>query len=203
MDDTSRFSLLRVATLGLAAAFVLALGTACSQSSQQAQQMQQTIDSLKAANQNLEGRVKALRDTLRYGAERPPGERGTKLEPAVYFPSGSAWLTDRGKRTLDEHARTIKQQYSDREFRIKGYTDSVPIGDSLSNIYPSNWYLSAQRSAAVAHYLDSEHDVQVPTLEIGAYGPQAPVAPNETPQGRSKNRRVEIVIAEPRPDPGF
>lgn len=190
----------RAAACGLVVAVLVVAGTACNQGSPP---LQQQVDSLEAANQRLQSQVQSLRDTLRYGAEQPPGERGTTLEPVVYFPSGSAWLTDRGKQTLDQHAETIQSQYSTREFRIKGYTDNVPIGDSLRNIYPSNWYLSAQRSAAVAHYLNAEHGLDVPTLEIGAYGPQAPVAPNETPQGRSKNRRVEIVIAEPRPDPGF
>lgn len=166
-------------------------------------QLQGTVDSLSAANNNLERTVQRLRDSLRAGVENPPGERGTRLEPMVYFPSGSAWLTDRGKRNLDDLASQLQQRYSDREFRIKGYTDSVPIGDSLSNIYPSNWYLSAQRAAAVAHYLNTEHGIQTPTLEIGAYGPQVPVAPNDTREGRQRNRRVEIVVAEPRPDPGF
>jgi chemotaxis protein MotB len=201
MDVSPHSSPISVAIRGVVAVlFVMAMGACQGQSSSQ---LQATVDSLQRANDRLERQVQALRDTLRYGAERPPGQRGNALEPAVYFPSGSAWLTDRGKRTLDQHAETIKAQYSNREFRIKGYTDNVPIGDSLRNIYPSNWYLSAQRSAAVAHYLNKEHNLQVPALEIGAYGPQAPVAPNETAEGRQRNRRVEIVIAEPRPDPGF
>jgi chemotaxis protein MotB len=166
-------------------------------------QLQGTVDSLSAANDDLQRTVQRLRDSLRAGVENPPGERGTRLEPIVYFPSGSAWLTDRGKQNLDDLASQLQQRYSDREFRIKGYTDSVPIGDSLSNIYPSNWYLSAQRAAAVAHYLNTEHGLQTPTLEIGAYGPQVPVASNDTREGRQRNRRVEIVVAEPRPDPGF
>ena len=166
-------------------------------------QLQGTVDSLSAANDNLQRTVQRLRDSLRAGVENPPGERGTRLDPVVYFPSGSAWLTDRGKQNLDDLASQLQQRYSDREFRIKGYTDSVPIGDSLSNIYPSNWYLSAQRAAAVAHYLNTEHGLQTPTLEIGAYGPQVPVASNDTREGRQRNRRVEIVVAEPRPDPGF
>jgi chemotaxis protein MotB len=189
--------------LGLAVLGIAVLLGACQQGGARVEQLASTVDSLESSNRTLQSRVQALRDTLRSGAERPPGERGTKLEPAVFFPSGSAWLTDRGKETLDGHAETIRARYGDREFRIQGYTDNVPIGDSLRQIYPSNWYLSAQRAAAVAHYLDQAHDLQVPTLEIGAFGPQSPVAPNETAEGRRQNRRVEIVIAEPRPDPGF
>lgn len=165
--------------------------------------LESQVDSLQTANGELTQTVERLRDSLRAGVEQPPGERGTTLEPVVYFPSGSAWLTARGEQAIDDLAQTINQQYGGRAFRIKGYTDSVPIGDSLRNIYPSNWYLSAQRAAAVAHYLNTEHGIQTPTLEIGAYGPQVPVASNTTREGRQKNRRVEIVVDEPKPDPGF
>jgi chemotaxis protein MotB len=194
---------MRFALAFLVAAALLASSTGCENRSGPSPEMQRRLDSLQSANQQLQQRVDAMHDSLRLGLERPPGKRGTELEPAIYFPSGSAWLTDRGRRTLDEHAATIKERYDDRNFRIQGYTDSVPIGDSLSDIYPSNWYLSAQRAAAVAHYLYEEHGVRTPTLEIGAYGPQVPVASNETAEGRSRNRRVEIVIDEPAPDPGM
>jgi len=165
--------------------------------------LQDRVDSLTTANGDLNRELQQLRDSVQAGMETPPGERGTTLEPVVYFPSGSAWLTDQGKANIDDLASTIQQRYADRAFRIKGYTDSVPIGDSLRQIYPSNWYLSAQRAAAVAHYLNTEHGIQTPTLEIGAYGPQVPVASNDTREGRQQNRRVAIVVDEPRPDPGF
>lgn len=158
--------------------------------------LQARVDSLTAVNQRLQREIAAARSASDETSQR------RVLEPAIYFPSGSAWLTDRGRRTLDSLAGVIQQQYPNREFRIRGYTDSVPIGDWLNDIYPSNWYLSAQRAAAVAHYLDTKHDIRSRTLEIGAYGPQDPVAPNETPQGRRQNRRVEIVIAAPQSDPG-
>lgn len=159
--------------------------------------LQARIDSLNAANQQLQSELNAVESKL---AEAAPPQRA--LSPAIYFPSGSAWLTDRGKRKLDSLATVIKEQYSDRDFRIRGYTDSRPIGEWLSEIYPSNWYLSAQRAAAVAHYLDTEHQVRTRTLEIGAFGPQNPAASNDTPQGRQQNRRVVLVVDDPQPDPG-
>jgi chemotaxis protein MotB len=152
--------------------------------------LQGRVDSLQAANQTLERRVQALQDSLRGGT----AAEGTTLTPPVYFPSGSAWLFNEAKRRLDQHAQTLQDRYPDADFRIKGYTDSVPIGPSLRETYPSNWYLSAQRAAAVAHYLDTEHGVRTQTLEIEAFGPRSPVAPNETPEGRRQNRRVEIVV---------
>lgn len=189
---------MRCFSLGLAffaaAAVVLA---GCQRSSQGTQQ---TIDSLRAENSALSNELASLRDSL--GGGSSSGPRGRTLEPVVYFPSGSAWLTDRGREALDEIAAKLKGEYANYEFRIQGYTDSVPIGPSLDETYPSNWYLSAQRSAAVAHYLDTEHQVQTQTLEVGAYGEQNPVAPNETAEGRQRNRRVEIVIGDRKPDPG-
>ena len=162
---------------------------------QQRQQgtLQNTVDSLQAVNQNLERQVQVMRDTLR--ARQSTGPE-TTLTPPVYFPSGSAWIPDRGRQTLDQHAQTLNQRYPNSDFRIQGYTDNVPIGPSLKNTYPSNWYLSAQRAAAVAHYLDTEHGIQTQTLEIEAFGPKAPVAPNQTSEGRQQNRRVEIVVQE-------
>lgn len=159
--------------------------------------LQSRIDSLKSANADLTKQVQNLQNTTgNQSRPAPTGAEGTTLTPPIYFPSGSAWLFNDAKRKLDEHAQALKQKYPNAAFRIKGYTDSVPIGPSLKDTYPSNWYLSAQRAAAVAHYLDKEHDVQTQTLEIEAYGPKSPAAPNETPEGRKKNRRVEIVVED-------
>jgi len=177
---------MRIALSSLLVAFAL---IGCQQGPQG--DLQSTVDSLQTVNRNLAAQLEQMRDSLR--AVRGPTSE-TTLTPPVYFPSGSAWLFDQAKKRLDQHAETLKQQYPNAEFRIKGYTDNVPIGPSLKDTYPSNWYLSAQRAAAVAHYLDKEHDMRTQTLEIEAFGPKSPVAPNETPEGRRQNRRVEIVV---------
>lgn len=179
-------------TLRLSAfAFALLLVSAgCERSASPAVQNQ--LDSLQNENQSLERQILTLRDSLRI--DNNTG--GTTLQPAIYFPSGSAWLFDSAKERLDQHAQTIQEQYPDAAFRIRGYTDNVPIGPDLQDTYPSNWYLSAQRAAAVAHYLDTEHDVRTDGLEIQAFGARTPLGPNETPEGRRENRRVEIVVED-------
>lgn len=176
---------------------VLLLAGCGPQQQDQINALQDRIDSLTQTNERLQRALDAAREQA---AEAAPPQR--VLPPAIYFPSGSAWLTDRAKRTLDSLATVIQTQYPDRDFHIRGYTDSVPIGDWLSEIYPSNWYLSAQRAAAVAHYLDREHQIRTRTLEIGAYGPQNPVASNETAAGRQQNRRVVLAVDDPQPAPG-
>lgn len=181
------------------ACFVAVLLTVlgCQQNAELEEATQQ-IDSLVAVNADLQQEIQDLESSISAVPEPTQADTGgIVLRPPVYFPSGSAWLTDRARQTLDQHAERIKGRYENRDFRIKGYTDDRPIGPSLDDTYPSNWYLSAQRAAAVAHYLDTEHQIRTRTLEIGAYGPQGAVAPNDTPEGRQQNRRVELVIDEP------
>lgn len=151
---------------------------------------QKRIDSLRSANQDLEQQVQRLRDSLR------ADQGATTLSPPVYFPSGSAWIPDRGRRQLDEHAETLKNKYPNAEFRIQGYTDPVPIGPSLQDTYPSNWYLAAQRAAAVAHYLNTNHGIRTESLEIEAFGPRGELGPNEAAERQQEERRVEIVVEE-------
>jgi chemotaxis protein MotB len=171
---------------------VVLLAMGCEQR-QQLQEANAQLDSLTEVNAELRREVSELESAFAATPERNT-RTGITLDPPVYFPSGSAWLTDRARETLDGHAERIKARYENRDFRIKGYTDDRPIGAELRDTYPSNWYLSAQRAAAVAHYLDTEHQIRTRTLEIGAYGPQEAVAPNDTPEGRQQNRRVELVI---------
>lgn len=154
------------------------------------QDLQRRADSLRTANEDLQRRVQTLRDSLRV----QQGD-GTTLTPPIHFPSGSAWIPDEGRRQLDELAQTLQQEYPNADFRVQGYTDPVPIGPSLTDTYPSNWYLAAQRAAAVAHYLDKTHGIRTESLEIEAFGPRA-VSSDETPEQRREDRRVEIVVED-------
>jgi len=109
--------------------------------------LQQKIDSLETANRDLQQR---LNEAPRGNFSSEPANT-TTLTPPVYFPSGSAWLFNDAKSKLDQQAETLEEKYPNAASRIKGYTDSVPIGPTLKDTYPSNSYLSAQRAAAVAH----------------------------------------------------
>jgi len=152
------------------------------------QVLQDRVDSLETANQELRRDVQTLQDSLR------GNQSGTTLSPAIHFPSGSAWIPDRGRRQLDKHAQTLKEEHPNADYQIKGYTDPVPIGPSLKDTYPSNWYLSAQRAAAVAHYLNKNHGLRTESIEIEAFGPRTQ-ATDERPEPRREDRRVEIVVA--------
>ncbi len=199
MDTTPRISSVLVAAVprGLAA-LVLALGlfVAGCGSDEDSTAQAERIEALASENETLQSQLAAARDSVAALRSQAGGADMVQLGDPIRFPSGSAWIPDRGRRTLDSLATILQSEYNSRDFRIKGFTDNRPIGPSLAGTYPSNWYLSATRAAAVAHYLDTEHDIQSRTLEIGAFGPRNPVASNETAQGRRLNRRVEIQVAE-------
>ena len=168
------------------------VGLGCNDTDEAA--LQEEIETLSSDLQTTTSELAAARDSiaaLRTGAPQDMEQLGD----AIRFPSGSAWITDQGRRTLDSLAAILDAEYDGRDFRIKGFTDDRPIGPRLVDTYPSNWYLSAQRAAAVAHYLDEQHGIRSRTLEIGAFGAQNPVASNETEEGRRQNRRVEIQVA--------
>lgn len=117
--------------------------------------------------------------------------RGVVISVAdkMFFESGEAMLKDDSKGVLDKVASTLTR-YS-RMIRIEGHTDNVPINN---NKFPSNWELSAARAINVAKYFLNSHNIQPERISTIGYAEFKPVAPNDTPEGRAKNRRVDIVL---------
>lgn len=107
-------------------------------------------------------------------------------------------LFDTGKAQLKKEALEILSilseqliQYQDNYIKIEGHTDNVPIRTTQ---YPSNWYLSSARAISVAEFLISEKGFDPEIMSADGRGEYAPIASNDTPEGRAKNRRVEIFI---------
>src|SRR5205823_14995744 len=76
---------------------------------------------------------------------------------------------------------------------IEGHSDNQPIVGALTQRYPTNWELSAARAINIARYLQKQ-GVDPANLSSAAFGEFKPVADNVTPEGRAKNRRIEIVL---------
>ena len=112
----------------------------------------------------------------------------------LFFDSGRATLKDTGKEVLKKVADAIKS-YDDKAIRIVGHTDNVPISGNLQKVFPSNWELSAARATTVVRFLQ---DTGIPPERLVATGraEYAPVAPNDSPEGRQKNRRIEITLID-------
>jgi chemotaxis protein MotB len=78
---------------------------------------------------------------------------------------------------------------------VEGYTDNAPIGSALRPRYPTNWELSAARACDVVRYLQAA-GIDPRRLAASGFGEYQPVAPNDTPAGRSQNRRIDIVLMD-------
>jgi chemotaxis protein MotB len=113
-----------------------------------------------------------------------------ELPSGILFPSGSNKLK-RGdaEETLAEVAAVLRD-IGDREFQIAGHTDNIPVS---SRTFADNWDLSLQRARTVLQKLI---DLGVPPERLSAagHGDTAPVASNDTEDGRQQNRRIEIVL---------
>ncbi len=112
-----------------------------------------------------------------------------------FFEEGSAELNINDTReTLLRLADFFKSdELKDRRFRIEGHTDSVPVSED--SIFPSNWELSATRSANVLHYL-ADYGVRENDFSVAGYSDTRPKFSNDTAEGRAYNRRVDIIILD-------
>jgi chemotaxis protein MotB len=113
----------------------------------------------------------------------------------LFFDSGRAALKDSGKKVLKEVADALKD-YANKAIRVVGHTDDVPISKAAQKVFPSNWELSAARATTVVRFLQ-EAGIAPERLIATGRAEYAPVAPNDSPEGRQKNRRIEITLIDP------
>jgi chemotaxis protein MotB len=107
----------------------------------------------------------------------------------VLFDPGSASLRADGLVVLDAVAGGLAALPN--LVAIEGHTDSVPIANAA---FPSNWELSTDRASVVLRYLMARWGLPPARMVAGGYADQRPVGPNETPDGRARNRRVDIAV---------
>ncbi len=109
----------------------------------------------------------------------------------LLFDSGKAKIKSGAFSLLDKVSTLLKDNMAQFNVGIEGHTDNVAI---KSSGWKSNWELSTARSLSVLHYLIKDQGISPERLSAIGYGEYRPVASNETKEGRSQNRRVEIVI---------
>jgi chemotaxis protein MotB len=112
------------------------------------------------------------------------------LSDNMLYKSGSYEISDKAGATLSKIAKIITD-YKDYEVLIEGNTDNVPI--SKPNIR-NNWDLSTLRASSVVQSLQNNYSVDPKRLTAGGRGEYNPVASNDTPDGKTLNRRTQIII---------
>jgi chemotaxis protein MotB len=109
----------------------------------------------------------------------------------VLFASGTTRLSDEGRELIVELVQEINQQ--PYQIAVLGFTDNVPVGPTLAEIYPSNWDLAGARAASVVRVMEEEG---IPAAQLVAVsrGATEPVASNDTDEGRAQNRRIDVRL---------
>jgi len=161
--------------------------------------MKQALADLEARREAAERRLAAYRDLLaRFQSLIDAGKLKVKIQNGrmvvelasdVLFASGSASLSADGKTAIEEVAGVLAS-IPERTFQVEGHTDDDPIHTAQ---YPSNWELASGRALTVVKAMV---DAGMPPERISAssYALFQPVTPNDSDEGKSANRRIEIVV---------
>jgi chemotaxis protein MotB len=166
-----------VTTAGILSLGVLIL-SACVPQSQ--------YDAAAAENQRLKAQLAALQAEQKY------------VEAADYlFPSGGFQLSPAGQAELANNIVPKLKGLQNAKIVVYGFTDNTPVGPELRRQgIPDNLVLSTRRASTVANFLISQ-GVNPNIISAKGVGDTRPVAPNDTPQGRAQNRRIEITVQGP------
>lgn len=115
------------------------------------------------------------------------------MNGALLFESASAQLKEEAQQILQKVA-PILERYASGTIEIEGHTDNVPT-DGVR--YASNEELSSARALSVFYYLLENTSLDPLQMKHAGMGERLPIADNSTPEGRSRNRRVEILLYNP------
>jgi chemotaxis protein MotB len=146
-------------------------------------------DARLAAFRTLIEKLKSMIDNGELKVVIRDGRMIIALPSDILFESGRTDVKAAGKTALAMVARVL-QQVPDRNFIVAGHTDDVPIHTGQ---FPSNWELSTARAVEVVHYLISQ-GMNPKVLAAAGYGEFDPVIANDSPEHRTQNRRIEIVL---------
>ena len=160
------------------------LGSKLKEREEEARKLQETYDGLVASlKKELKAgqiEVQQLRDGLRVNVSQD-----------ILFDSGSAALDKNGIEVLQRVASELKK--TGHQIVVVGHTDNKPIGPALIERYPTNWELAGARAASVVRLFD-DSGISTKRLLAESKADVQPVASNKTPEGRAKNRRIEIRL---------
>ncbi|HEU4400616.1 MAG TPA: OmpA family protein, partial [Candidatus Polarisedimenticolia bacterium] len=150
----------------------------------EAQQMKDTYDSLVG---KLQGELSAGQVQI----QRLKDGINVNVAQEILFASGSAVVDTKGREVLGRVSDQLKQV--PYQVLVVGHTDNLMIGPGIAARYPTNWELGGARAASVVRLFQDSGIDGKRLLAISA-GPHQPVASNDTPEGRARNRRIEIRL---------
>jgi chemotaxis protein MotB len=138
---------------------------------------------------NLMGQLKGDQFTI----QQLKGKLSIKMADKILFASGSSKLNKEGNEVIKKLAEALKS-VPNKMILVEGNTDNIPLGSSSA--FRDNWDLSAQRALAVVRSLQDD-GIDPTRLVAAGMSQYQPVALNTTDEGRSKNRRIEVLLIAP------
>ena len=165
------------------------------------QERSQRVDELEGMIAAQEAGLKKLKETLSKAlngftgkgltVEQKNGKVYVSMENKLLFGSGSWTVGTEGKKAVVEVAKVLAAN-PDIAVLIEGHTDNAAYKGS--NEISDNWDLSTKRATAIVHILKENKGVDPKNLTAAGRSEFAPIAGNDTAEGKSKNRRIEIIL---------
>lgn len=152
------------------------------------------LSSLTETYDSLVGELKQEIEEGEIQIARMKDQLSVQMVDRILFSSGSADINAQGRQVLKK-VGDILSQIQDRQFRVEGHTDNVPISDRIKGQYSSNWELSTARATTVVRFLQDTVKIDPSRLVAVGYGEYHPVVENDSPENRARNRRIRLVLA--------
>ncbi|WP_121665909.1 OmpA/MotB family protein [Mesonia aquimarina] len=140
-------------------------------------------NSVSAALTNFEGKGLTV--------EQRNGKVYVSMENKLLFSSGSWAVGTQGRQAVKQLGAVLAEN-PDINVLIEGHTDNVPYGGN--GALKDNWDLSMKRATAIVHILEENKSINPKSLTAAGRGEYAPVASNDTAEGKAKNRRIEVIL---------
>jgi chemotaxis protein MotB len=167
-----------------------ALNDELSKSKRKLAEAKEELEKRSSEYESLAQSLKGEIDAGKIELSELKGRMTVKMKDKILFASGSAKVGKEGQDALSKVAIALRD-VKGKIIRVEGHTDDVPTDGKA---FPSNWELSLARAMAVVRVLQDQ-GVDPTKLSAAGYGQYQPIAANDSPENKSLNRRIEIVLA--------
>jgi chemotaxis protein MotB len=162
--------------------------------------LQKTVEAKSSELAELKGTYDKLNDKMKdeiasgdIALTHSGGRLRVDLVDKILFDSGDARISKRGEGVL-ARVGAVLASIDDKQIQVSGHTDNNPISTKLKKDFPTNWELSVARATNVVRFLEEQAKVPADRMLASGYGQHQPIASNRTPQGRARNRRIELLL---------
>ena len=172
-----------------------------------ARERENRIEQLEGAREKMENELRTEMEKGQITISGLKDKLTLNIVDKLLFDSGVAEIKDEGRDVLKRIGEQLKTT-SGYRISIEGHTDNVGISKELQKKFPSNWELSVTRATNVVRFLIHSADINPYDISAAGFADTQPIASNDNPEGREKNRRIEIVLVPgeikrvPENDPG-